>query len=440
MDSTGHKDDSQISDAGFWMYRFIEELYPFCRSITGEGVRETLRHISRQVPLEIHEVPTGTQAFDWTVPKEWNIRDAYIRNCSGERVIDFRKSNLHVLNYSSPFRGRISVEELREHLFTLPEKPEWIPYRTSYYKENWGFCVSQRQADALRDPEYEVCIDADLKDGSLTYGECVIQGTLDQEVVLSCHICHPSLCNDNLSGIALTTWLARHMRGRKSKYSYRFLFLPATIGAIVWLSRNENITSKIRHGLVVACVGDSGMPTYKKSRRGDAVIDQAVLHVLKTRGSIFSVREFIPYGYDERQYCSPGFDLPMGSLTRTTHGAYPEYHTSADDLTLVRSDHLADSLSIYLDVIDILEANSVYMNLCPKGEPQLGKRGLYSGLRGHNDLERREMALLWVLNLSDGKHSLLDIAVRSGLTFTLVRDAVDILLEHGLLEEVKRGN
>lgn len=439
MDSMGHKDDPHIADAGFWMYRFIEELYPICRSITGEGVRETLRHISRQVPLEIHEVPTGTPAFDWTVPKEWNIRDAYICNASGERVIDFRMSNLHVLNYSRPFRGRVSLGELREHLYTLPENPEWIPYRTSYYKENWGFCVSQRQADALREPEYEICIDADLEDGSLTYGEIFIPGTLDQEVLLSCHICHPSLCNDNLSGIALTTWLARHMKGKKYKYSYRFLFLPATIGPIVWLSRNENITSKIRHGLVVACVGDSGIPTYKKSRRGDADIDQAVLHVLRTRGSKFLVREFIPYGYDERQYCSPGFDLPMGSLTRSTHGAYPEYHTSADDLTLVKPDHLADSLSIYLDVMEILEANSVYMNLFPKCEPQLGKRGLYRGLGGHHDLEKREMALLWALNLSDGKHSLLDIAVRSGLTFKLIRDAVDILVEYGLLAEVTIG-
>jgi aminopeptidase-like protein len=421
------------TEAGKDMYRLIEELYPICRSITGQGVRETLRHVSRQVPIEIHEVPTGTQAFDWTVPKEWNIRDAYILNGSGERLIDFRLSNLHVLNYSRPFRGRVPLGELREHLFSLPEKPDWIPYRTSYYKENWGFCVSQRQADALREPEYEVCIDADLKDGNLTYGECIIQGKTDQEVLLSCHICHPSLCNDNLSGIALTTWLARHMMGKKHRYTYRFLFIPGTIGAIVWLSRNENIITKVRHGLVVACVGDSGKPTYKKSRRGDAEIDRVVLHVLKARGSEFSVREFNPYGYDERQYCSPGFDLPVGSLTRSPHGAYPEYHTSGDDLNLVRPECLADSLSIYLDVIEILEANLVYKNLCPKCEPQLGKRGLYRSLGGPADAGDRELAMLWVLNMSDEKHSLLDIGERSGLTFRRLCEAADLLMENGLL-------
>jgi aminopeptidase-like protein len=421
------------------MNRFIEELYPICRSITGEGARETLRRVARHVPIDIHEVPSGTPAFDWTVPKEWNIRDAYIKNKSGERVVDFRKSNLHVLNYSAPFRGMVSLETLREHLFTLPEQPDWIPYRTSYYKENWGFCVSQRQADALRDPEYEACIDAELKDGSLTYGEFLVRGSTDQEVLLSCHICHPSLCNDNLSGISLATWLARHIQARKPKYSYRFLFLPGTIGAIVWLSRNENIASKIRHGLVVACVGDPGKPAYKKSRCGDAEIDRAVLHVLRSRGSEFSVRDFTPYGYDERQYCSPGFDLPVGSLTRTPHGEYPEYHTSADDLGLVRPESLADSLSIYLDVIDVLEGNSRYASLCQKCEPQLGKRGLYRALGGRPGAGDLEMALLWVLNLSDGNHTLLDIAERSGVAFRQLRDAAHLLVEHGLLTEVRKG-
>jgi aminopeptidase-like protein len=433
MTTTAHRGDSFLFDAGLWMYRFIEELYPICRSITGEGTRETLRRVATHVPMDIHEVPSGTKAFDWTVPKEWNIREAYVKNKAGERVIDFRKSNLHVLNYSAPFRGMVSLQTLRGHLFTLPNQPDRIPYRTSYYKENWGFCTTQVQADALREPEYEVCIDADLEDGSLTYGECLIEGSTDQEVLLSCHICHPSLCNDNLSGIALATWLARRIREMKPRYSYRFLFIPGTIGAIVWLSRNENIVPKIRHGLVVACVGDPGDPTYKKSRRGDAEIDRAVLHVLGTRGSAFTVREFTPYGYDERQYCSPGFDLPIGSLTRTPHGAYPEYHTSVDDLNLVRPDCMADSLSIYLDVIEILESNAVYTNLCPKCEPQLGKRGLYRSLGGHPNAGDRELAMLWVLNMSDGKHSLLDIGERSGLTFRRLREAADLLMENGLL-------
>jgi len=432
-DATGN--GSLLPGAGQWMYRFVEELYPICRSITGEGTRETLRRIATQVPIDIHEVPSGTPAFDWTVPREWNIRDAYVKNLAGQRVIDFNKSNLHVLNYSAPFRGMVPLEVLREHLFTLPEKPDWIPYRTSYYKENWGFCVSQRQADSLRDREYEVCIDADLKDGSLTYGEYLVPGSTDQEVLLSCHICHPSLCNDNLSGIALTTWLATHLREMKPRQSYRFLFLPGTIGAIVWLSRNEKIASKIRHGLVVACVGDSGIPTYKKSRRGNAEIDRAVLLALRTRGSEYSVREFTPYGYDERQYCSPGFDLPVGSLTRTPHGGYPEYHTSADNLDLVRPAYLADSLSIYMDVIEILESNSTYVSLCQKCEPQLGKRGIYRALGGHPDAGKVEMALLWVLNMSDGKNSLLDIAERSNLAYKEIYQAIKLLVQHDLLKK-----
>ena len=435
MASMMHKDDPFHGAAGLWMYQFIEELYPICRSITGEGVRETLRRVAHHVPIDIQEVPTGTRAFDWTVPKEWNIRDAYIKNRSGERVVDFRKSNLHVLNYSVPIHGDVSLETLAEHLFTLPEQPDRIPYRTSYYKETWGFCVSQRQAEELQDPEYEVCIDADLKDGSLTYGEYRLQGGTDQEVLLSCHICHPSLCNDNLSGIALTTWLARYLQEKKPKYSYRFLFIPGTIGSITWLSRNESILSKIRHGLVVACVGDPGNPTYKKSRRGNAEIDRVVLHALRTRGSDFSVREFTPYGYDERQYCSPGFDLPVGSLTRTPHGGYPEYHTSADDLDLVRPECLADSLSIYLDIINILESNSINMSLCQKCEPQLGKRGLYRTIGGLSDAGNVEMAMLWVLNLSDGNHSLLDIAEKSKLAFGEIHRAANLLIAHDLLKE-----
>jgi aminopeptidase-like protein len=439
MNPAGHVADPLLSDAGLWMYRFIKELYPLCRSITGKGTRETLKLIAGHIPLSIHEVTTGTKAFDWTVPKEWNVRDAYVRNGAGERVIDFRKSNLHLLNYSIPFRGKVPLETLREHLFTLPEKPDWIPYRTSYYKENWGFCTSQRQADALRDHTYEVCVDSELTDGSLTYGECLIQGSTNQEVLLSCHVCHPSLCNDNLSGIALTAFLARHLGAKRPRYSYRFLFIPGTIGAIVWLSRNEEAVGRIRHGLVVACVGDPGKPTYKKSRRGDAEIDRAVLHALRARGKEFSVRDFTPYGYDERQYCSPGFDLPVGSLTRTPYGEYPEYHTSADDLSLVRPEFLADSLSIYLDVIEILESNSVYVSLCPKCEPQLGKRGLYRVLGGLSNAGKMEMALLWVLNLSDGNHSLLDIGERSGLALGPLRDAADILMGHGLLREIVHG-
>jgi len=436
MKPARHGDDPLFTDAGLWMYRFIEELYPICRSITGEGTRETLRRIAFHIPIGVYEVPSGTKVFDWIIPKEWDVRDAYVLNEAGDRVIDFRKSNLHLLNYSIPFHGKVSLETLRNHLFTLPDRPEWIPYRTSYYKENWGFCVSQQQAEMLRETEYEVCIDTKLIDGSLSYGECFIQGSTEKEVLFSCHVCHPSLCNDNLSGIAMTTWLAKHLLTRNPKYSYRFLFLPGTIGAIAWLNRNEHLVKRIRHGLVVACVGDPGMPTYKKSRRGNAEIDRVVQYVLRTRGSRYTVREFTPYGYDERQYCSPGFDLPVGSLMRTPHGEYPEYHTSADDLDFIRAESLSDSLSIYLEVIEVLESNNTFINLCPKCEPQLGKRGLYRVLGGDPEAGEKEMALLWVLNMSDGNHSLLDIGERSGVGFRKLRDAADLLLEHGLLSEV----
>ncbi len=420
------------TDSGAEMHEFIRELYPFCRSMTGNGVRETLRHINKRLPLEIHEVPSGTRAFDWTVPKEWNIRDAYVKNSQGERVIDFQHSNLHVVSYSAPVRRKMSREDLREHLFTLPDHPEWIPFRTSYYRENWGLCVSHAQLLTLTDPEYEVCIDSSLEDGSLTYGEYYLEGDTSDEVLISSHICHPSLCNDNLSGIALTTFLAQGLSRISRRYSYRFLFVPSTIGSIVWLSRNEAHVPNIKHGLVVACVGDPGRSTYKKSRRGDAPIDKAVMHVLRHSGQDYDIMDFVPYGYDERQFCSPGFNLPVGCFTRTPHGCFPEYHTSADNLDFVQPQHLADSLSKIVSVVNVLEHNKIYLNQNPKCEPQLGKRGLY---RGYPDGGSNDLALLWVLNLSDGDHSVLDIAERSGMRFDTVKAAADALLAHGLLRD-----
>ncbi|WP_447979312.1 DUF4910 domain-containing protein [Candidatus Nitrospira bockiana] len=423
-----------MNDPGKEMYGLIAELYPLCRSITGNGVRETLRRIRNDVPLEIHEVPTGTPVFDWVVPKEWNIRDAYVKNARGERVIDFRRSNLHALGYSVPVRARLSLNELRGHLFSLPEFPDWVPYRTSYYKENWGFCLSHRQLLAMEEGEYEVCIDATLEDGSLTYGEYYLQGDTEDEVLLSCHICHPSLCNDNLSGLALAAMLAKSLSTAPRRYSYRFLFVPGTIGSITWLARNEPQVSKIRHGLVVACVGDAGKFTYKKSRRGDAEIDRVVQHVLKHSGHDYEVVDFYPFGYDERQYCSPGFNLPVGALSRSTHGRYPQYHTSADDLDLVEPRCLAESLTVYRSVVELLERNRTYVNRFAKCEPQLGRRGLYRSVAGQADGRSVEMALLWALNLSDGAHSLLAMAERSGLDFRTVDHAVQMLVRHELLK------
>jgi aminopeptidase-like protein len=422
---TAGADDATL---GRQLYDCIAELYPLCPSLTGEGLRETLRRLQRLVPLTLHEVATGTPVFDWIVPKEWNIRDAWVKNTRGDRVIDFQRSNLHVVSYSVPVRRRMTLAELRPHLHTLPDRPDWIPYRASFYHETWGFCLSQRQLDAMADGEYEVCIDASLEPGSLTYGEYYLPGESTDEILISCHVCHPSLANDNLSGIAIAAALGQHLSRLSLRHSYRFLFLPGTIGPIVWLARNEALVPRIRHGLVLVCLGDPGRLTYKKSRRGDAVIDRVAAHVLRDAGD-HEVEEFSPYGYAERQYCSPGFNLPVGRLSRTPHGRFPEYHTSADNLDFVRPEQLARSFRACLAIFDMLESDRTYVNQSPKCEPQLGKHGLYRGIGDD------EMAMLWVLNLSDGRHSLLDIVERTGLRFEAVRVAADRLREHGLLKE-----
>jgi aminopeptidase-like protein len=421
--------------AGESMHAFMAELYPVCRSITGEGLRTTLKRIAREIPLEIHEVATGTPVFDWTVPREWNIRDAWIKNSRGEKIVDFQKSNLHVVQYSVPTHRRITLDELKEHLHSLPDRPDWVPYRTSYYKETWGFCLTQRQLAGLEPGEYEVKIDSTLAEGSLSYGEHFLRGSTADEVLISCHACHPSLANDNLSGLALAVKLAELLAGASLRYSYRFLFLPGTIGSITWLARNAERARQIRHGLVVTCVGDPGKVHYKRTRQGNAEIDRAVIKAIRDRRQDLEVRDFSPYGYDERQYCSPGFNLPVGSLTRSPHGTFAEYHTSADNLDFVRPESLADSLAAYLSVIRILEGNARYQNLNPHCEPQLGKRGLYRSMGGLPDAGQRELALLWVLNLSDSTHSLLEIAERADLPFDLIEQAAETLVEHGLLEE-----
>jgi aminopeptidase-like protein len=423
-----------MSAVGAEMHALITRLYPICRSITGNGVRETLRIIQEQVPIEVREVPSGTKVFDWTVPKEWNIRDAWIKNSAGERVVDFLKLNLHVVNYSSPIRRQMRLAELRDHLFTLPGQPDRVPYRTSYYTESWGFCLSETQLSQLREAEeYDVCIDSSLENGHLTYGELLLKGDEPGEVLISCHVCHPSLANDNLSGIAVATELARGLAGLPRRYSYRFLFLPGTIGAITWLARNQDVVLNIRHGFVLTCVGDPAHLTYKRSRRGDAEIDRAFAHILKQSGEPHEVIDFFPYGYDERQYCSPGFNLPVGCLMRSRHGEFPEYHTSADNLHFVQAEALADALAKCRAVVDLLEHNRPYVNQNPKCEPQLGRRSLYSGQTNEESGRLRELALLWVLNLSDGKHSLLDIAERSKLPFAAIKEAATSLAATNLL-------
>jgi len=424
------------------LYKLVAELYPICRSITGDGVRRTLEVVDREVGggLEVAEVPTGTQVLDWTVPREWNVRDAWVADRAGRKVIDFQASNLHLVSYSVPVRATVSLAELKEHLFTLPDQPDWIPYRTSYYAERWGFCASQRVVDGLPEGDYEVCVDATLADGHLTYGERLVQGQTDDEVLVSCHVCHPSLANDNLSGIAVASRLARLLaKGPRPRHSYRFLFIPGTIGSITWLARNEDRLGRIRHGLVLSGLGDPGGFTWKRSRRGDTDVDRAVAHVLGRSGRPHQVVDFSPYGYDERQYCSPGFDLPVGRLSRTPFATYPEYHTSADDLDFVGPARLQESLEVCRAVVEVLEGNRTYVNLSPKGEPQLGRRGLYGQIGGRSDAEERQMAMLWVLNLSDADHSLLDVAERAGLPFALVAEVAGALEAAGLLSRTAGG-
>jgi aminopeptidase-like protein len=421
------------------MMRLIEELFPICRSITGNGVRKTLAILQNHIPLELHEVPSGTPAFDWTVPREWNIRDAYIARQDGTRIVDFAANNLHIVQYSQPIDATMPLAELRPHLHALPDQPDWIPYRTSYYTENWGFCLTHRQLSTLTDGFYRVVIDSDLASGHLSYGELLIPGESDETVLFSCHICHPSLANDNLSAIAVATTLARHLQTLRLRYNYRFLYIPGTIGSLTWLARNEDKISCIAYGLVLSCLGDGGGMTYKQSRQGNAAIDRIVAHILGHDELPHTIVPFVPYGYDERQFCSPGFDLPVGCLMRTPNGQYPEYHTSADNVSLLRPESLAHSLTVLRRIVAVIEGNAVYRSRNSKGEPQLGRRGLYGAMGGQRTAGYDQMALLWVLNLADGRHSLLDMAERARLPFATIRLAAEALAAAELVERIRVG-
>ena len=424
--------------AGERAYAFAQAAYPICRSITGDGVRQTLELLRPELPeLEVFEVPSGTPILDWTVPKEWNLRRAWIKGPDGELVVDSEAHNLHVLSYCTPIHRKVSLEELQEHLFSLPDQPGVIPYRTSYWKEQWGFCVTDRRRRSLRSGEYEVFVDADLEDGHLTYGEIFLPGETDQEILLSAHICHPSLANDNLSGIGVVTELIRLLKTVRRTHGFRVVLVPGTIGAITWLARNETRLDRIKAGLVAANLGDGGNFHFKRSRRGTTVLDRAVEKILVESGQPHGITDFIPFGYDERQYCSPGFDLPVGLLSRSPWGSFPEYHTSADDLDFIRPEHLGLSIQRYLQVAHVLESNRTYRNLCPKGEPQLGRRGLYGHIGGGEEGRDRQLALLWVLNQSDGHNDLLAIAERAGFRFAAVAEAARALLDADLLVEVE---
>lgn len=418
---------------GETLHAWARAWHPIPRSLTGEGMRAQLRAIQAIAPLTVHEVPSGTPLFDWTTPKEWNPRTAWIKTPDGRKIADFAEHPLHLLGYSTPIHETVSLATLKEHCFSLPGQPELIPYRTSYYRERWGFCLPHALLESLPDGDYEVYIDATLEDGALSYGELVLPGTSKDEILLSAHACHPGLANDNLSGLTIAAWLAQALAGVPRYHTIRFLFAPGTVGAIAWLAHNEHRAHRIKHGLTLACLGDPGHTTYKQSRHGDAMIDRAVAHVLDTSGAPYEIQPFVPYGYDERQYGSPGFNLPVGCLMRTPPGAYPEYHTSADNLDLIQPAALGDSLAKLLAVLEVLEGNTTCQNLSPRCEPQLGKRGLYGSVGGTS--KDAEMALLWVLNFSDGEHTLLDIVERAELPFFAVREAADKLLAVHLLAE-----
>ena len=440
---------------GNQMYDLMEELFPITRSITGKGVRKSLKILKNLINLKIHEIPTGFKVFDWTVPEEWNIDDAYIMNSKKEKIVDFNKSNIHVLQYSENIKKKITLDELKKHIFTLPDQPNSIPYVTSFYNKNWGFCMSHNEFLKLEDDDYFINIVSEHKNGSLTYGEFLIEGDSKEEILISTYVCHPSLCNDNLSGPVLTAFLAQYLSKVKMHYSIRFLFIPETIGAITWLALNENKIHNIVHGLVVTCVGDSGISTYKKSRDGNNVIDKVVEEVLIESGNPYKIMEFWPSGSDERQYCSPAFNLPVGSLMRTPYDMFDEYHTSDDDLSFMNKECLADSLSKYLLVIEKLNDNfknikleknvlgkkvstlndPVYQNLCPKCEPQLGKRKIYEEIGGvkKQNLLKQKKAIQWILNLSDGNHSLRNIQQRSGLEYEILLDMAKLLENKKLL-------
>jgi aminopeptidase-like protein len=412
----------------------MQQLFPICRSITGPGVRQSLEMVGARIPLQVTEVPSRTPVFDWEVPREWSVSEAWIEDPTGRRIVDLRDHTLHLVSYSVPVDAIMNLEELRPHLHSIPEHPDWIPYRTSYYRDDWGFCITHNTLKSLQPGRYRVRIASHLGDGHLTYAECLVPGASEQEILVFTHICHPSLCNDNLTGMAVTAKLAAALKGSRPRCTFRFVFAPGTIGSITWLARNEANVHRVQHGLVLGLLGDRGPLTYKRSRRLEAPIDRIAAHVVREVSEAARVVDFSPYGYDERQLCSPGFNLPVGRLTRTPNSEYAEYHSSADDFSLIDEASLAESLLACAAILRTADRDAIYVNLNPKCEPRLGKRGLYRALGGRHPGEF-EHAMLWVLNQSDGTASLFDIAQRACLPFASIAAAADALEQVGLLQE-----
>ncbi len=417
------------------IFSLAERLFPICRSITGDGVRETLRIIAEHVPeLTVHEVPTGTECVDWTVPQEWNIRDAWVIDPDGNKIIDFQQHNLHVVGYSVPVDETVSLEELDQHLHSLPDQPQAIPFVTSYYQPRWGFCLAHEQRQSLRPGDYQVLIDSELKDGNLTYGEVVLPGESSQEVFLSTYVCHPSMGNNELSGPVVMTFLLKWLASlARRRYTYRAVFVPETIGSIVYLSRNsQQMKERVVAGFNISCVGDDRAYSYLPSRTEDTLADQVAQHVLQHTDPDYQRYRFLDRGSDERQYCSPNIDLPVATVMRTKYGIYPEYHTSLDDLTVISPEGLFGGYTALQHCLQVLE-NNLQVRVTVSCEPQLGRRGLYPTLseKGSADLTRRMMNLL---AYADGQRTLLEIAEKIESPMWELVPIVEQLLEHQLLE------
>jgi aminopeptidase-like protein len=417
---------------------YFDRLWPITRSLTGNGNRESLKILSEIIDLEITEVPCGTKCFDWNVPPEWNINEAWIKDSKGNIIIDFSDNNLHILGYSEPLQGKFSFEELKSHLYTLPDQPDLIPYLTSYYQRRWGFCLSHNQFIQLdKNDTYEVFIDSSLDDnGSMTIGEAVIKGKSDKEILFATYICHPSLANNELSGSLVSAFIYHKLKEQKNlKYTYRFIFVPETIGSIYSLSvKGEHWKKNLLAGFVLTCIGDEGKFTYKKSRIGNSLPDRAVETILNQTESEFNLVDFFPSGSDERQYCSPGFNLPVGSLMRTMYGKYPEYHTSGDNKDFISFDAMEKSVLKYLEVIELIEKNEKYINKMPFCEPQLGKRGLYPTLGSQKGTVDFVKAMMWILNLSDGENDLITISEKSKIAVKDLIPVIDKLIENEILK------
>lgn len=418
------------------MYDLAKELFPICRSITGNGFRESLNILKNVIPeIRVFEVPTGTQVFDWTVPNEWNIEDAYIETLGGRRVIDFKENNLHILGYSLPIDSVITKAELLEHVYTQPDQPEWIPYVTSYYKERWGFCMSENQKNELTEEEYHVVVKSTLQPGSLTYGELIIPGETEDEVLFSTYLCHPSMANNELSGPVLQTELIKHIKTlNKRRYTYRFVFIPETIGSITYCARNlEVLKRNVKVGFVLSCVGDNQDYSIIETPYANTLADRVLKNVLKYHYPNYKTYSFLYRGSDEREYCSPGVELPICGVCRTKYGIYPEYHTSADNMDLISPEGLQGAYDLMSKVINALEYNKFYVANC-KCEPQLGKRGLYPTVSQKGGYDQI-MALKNLLAYADGKNDLISISTLTGQPIDILIPILEKMLIHNLLIE-----